>query len=79
VLSDWVMPSMSGLELARQLEERRMAVKVLMLTGHPLDEEAKRTMPESVVGWVLKPPSLEQLAEAVAQALGEEVESAESA
>lgn len=71
VLSDWVMPSMGGLELVRELEARQMGVRVVMLTGHPLDERTKKTVPGSVVGWVLKPPSLEQLAEAVAQALGE--------
>jgi two-component system, cell cycle sensor histidine kinase and response regulator CckA len=69
VLSDWVMPSMDGLALVGELEKRGMAFKVLMLTGHPLDDETKRTLPESVVGWALKPPSLEQLTEAVAQAL----------
>jgi len=72
VLSDWVMPVMGGLELVRELEARQTAVKVVMLTGHLLDEGTKRAVPGSVVGWVLKPPSLEQLAEAVAQALGEE-------
>ena len=63
------MPSMGGLALVRELEERQIALKVLMLTGHPLDAETRRALPKSVVGWVLKPPSLEQLAEAVAQAL----------
>jgi CheY-like chemotaxis protein len=71
VLSDWGMPSIGGLELVRELEARRTAVKVLALTGHPLGEETKRAMPESVVGWVLKPLSLEQLAEAVAQGIND--------
>jgi signal transduction histidine kinase/ActR/RegA family two-component response regulator len=78
VLSDWVMPLMGGLALVRELEERDMAVKVLMLTGHPLDYETSWALPKSVVGWVLKPPSLEQLTEAVAQALARS-ESAPSA
>ncbi|MCJ7549466.1 MAG: response regulator, partial [Anaerolineae bacterium] len=69
VLSDWVMPSMGGLALVRELERREMALKVLMLTGHPLDNETKRAVPASVVGWLLKPVDLDQLAGAVAQAL----------
>jgi signal transduction histidine kinase len=69
VLSDWVMPAMGGLALVRELEKRNIAVNVLMLTGHPLDEQTRRALPESVVGWVLKPPVLAQLAEAVSQAL----------
>ncbi|MBN1147729.1 MAG: PAS domain S-box protein [Anaerolineales bacterium] len=70
VLSDWVMPSMGGLELVRELEARKIAIKTLMLTGHPLDEGAQAAAPESVAGWVMKPPNLGQLAQAVAQALG---------
>ncbi len=71
VLSDWVMPLMGGLELVRELQQRRLSAKVLMLTGHPLDRTTKSKPPEGVVGWVQKPPSLDQLAEAVAQALRE--------
>jgi CheY-like chemotaxis protein len=71
VLSDWVMPSMGGLELVRELEARHWAPKVLMVTGHPLATEVKEAVPASVVGWMLKPPSLEQLAEAVSRALAE--------
>lgn len=69
VLSDWVMPQMGGLALVRELERRDVAVKVLMLTGHPLDNETKMAVPTSVVGWLLKPVDLDQLTEAVAQAL----------
>ena len=71
VLSDWVMPSMGGLELVRELEARHLTPKVLMLTGHPLAEEVKEAVPANVVGWILKPPSMEQLAEAVSRALVE--------
>jgi two-component system, cell cycle sensor histidine kinase and response regulator CckA len=78
VLSDWVMPSMGGLALVRELEKRDIAVKVLMLTGHPLDQETRRSVPASVVGWLLKPVDLDQLAEALAQALARS-ESATSA
>jgi hypothetical protein len=42
-----------------------------MVTGHPLATEVKEAVPASVVGWMLKPPSLEQLAEAVSRALAE--------
>ena len=69
VLSDWVMPSMNGLEMARQLEKQAWTPKVLVLTGHPLGEETKEAVPRNVVGWVLKPPNLKQLAEAVSNAL----------
>jgi len=62
VLSDWVMPVMGGLELVRALQACDPALKVLMLTGHPLSQETRETVPPNVVGWALKPPNLEQLA-----------------
>jgi CheY-like chemotaxis protein len=69
VLSDWVMPSMGGLELVRELASLYPAIGVLMFTGHPPSQEIKNAVPPNVVGWLLKPPSLEQLARAVSQAL----------
>ncbi len=69
VLSDWMMPLMDGLELVRQLDARKIAVNVLVMTGYPLGKETISAFPECVVGWILKPPNLEHLAEAVAQAL----------
>ncbi|MBN2392317.1 MAG: response regulator, partial [Anaerolineae bacterium] len=69
VLSDWVMPAMGGLELVCALQARDPALKVLMLTGHPLSQETRETVPANVVGWTLKPPSLEQLARDLHKAL----------
>ena len=43
---------------------------VVATARHVLDQETKDTAPEDVVGWVQKPPQLEQLAEVLAQALG---------
>jgi CheY-like chemotaxis protein len=69
VLSDWMMPSMGGLELVRELASRHPTMSVLMFTGHPLSQEVKETVPPNVAGWLLKPPSLEQLSRTVSQAL----------
>ncbi|MGC9395520.1 MAG: PAS domain S-box protein [Anaerolineae bacterium] len=69
VLSDWVMPAMGGLELVRALQERAPTLRVLMLTGHPLSQETRETVPPNVVGWTLKPPNLQQLAHDVRKAL----------
>jgi hypothetical protein len=40
-----------------------------MLTGHPLSQETRETVPPNVVGWTLKPPSLEQLARELHKAM----------
>ena len=69
VLSDWVMPSMGGLELVRELVSLHPGMAVLLFTGHPLSQEVTETVPPNVAGWLLKPPSLEQLAKTVSQAL----------
>ncbi len=71
VLSDWVMPTMGGLELVKALQARNPTLKVLMLTGHPLSQETRETVPPNVVGWAFKPPNLEQLAHDLNKALAE--------
>ncbi|MFZ5915929.1 MAG: PAS domain S-box protein [Chloroflexota bacterium] len=72
VLSDWVMPVMSGGALAQHIRQRQLAVKMVIVTGYPLDELYRDGDPEIVAAWVQKPPSLEQLAEALARALRNE-------
>lgn len=72
LLCDWTMPLMGGRQIARELRDRHLTVNILMLIDHPLDIKVKEKPPEGVVGWVQKPPGLEQLAEAVARALREE-------
>ncbi len=70
VLSDMVMPKMGGRELFHALRERDPAVKVIMLTGHPMQDELEDLRAQGMTDWLPKPPSLEQLAEVVARALG---------
>ena len=76
VLSDLVMPEMGGQVLVHALRERRISVRVVLLSGHPLDGEleALRTQAAAtdgplVVDWLHKPINLEQLAEVVQRAL----------
>jgi DNA-binding NtrC family response regulator len=70
VLSDVVMPKMSGTALLHALRERGLAVQVVMLSGHPVEEEMEELREKGMVDWLPKPPELDQLAEAVARALG---------
>ncbi len=72
VLSDWVMPYMGGLELVQALKQRDPDVKVLMMTGHPLNQGARNSTPDGAIGWIQKPPNLNQLAELVSRALAGE-------
>jgi two-component system cell cycle sensor histidine kinase/response regulator CckA len=70
VLSDVVMPEMGGKALLYALQERNPAVRVVLLTGHPLDEqELENLYALGLRSWALKPLSLEKLARVVTEAL----------
>ncbi|MCK4473185.1 MAG: response regulator [Anaerolineae bacterium] len=69
VLSDVVMPGMGGVALFHALRQRNLAVKVVLMTGHPLVKDMERLRTQGLSAWLPKPPSLEQLAEVVARAL----------
>jgi PAS domain S-box-containing protein len=73
VLSDVVMPVMGGVALLHALREQGWTMPVVMLTGHPVDKELKRLQTQGLIHWLPKPSNLEQLAEAVAQALREDM------
>ncbi len=71
VLSDLVMPEMGGQALCQALQQRKPGVKIIVLTGYPLGEEAAGLRTHGVVGWLQKPPDVERLAAVIAQALKE--------
>ncbi len=69
VLSDLVMPEMGGKALAAALRQRAPHVRIVVMSGHPLGTETDALREAGVVAWVQKPPGLQSLAEALAQAL----------
>jgi len=69
VLSDLIMPEIGGLVLCRALKKRYPAVRVLILTGYPLEDGGEELKSAGIVGWIRKPVDLDQLAQAVARAL----------
>jgi two-component system cell cycle sensor histidine kinase/response regulator CckA len=70
VLSDVVMPRMSGIVLAQAVRELGLDTPVVLLTGHSMmEEDLEDLKDQGVADWLLKPPSLKQLADVVAQAL----------
>lgn len=73
VLSDMVMPKMGGRALFHALRERDPALKMVLMTGHPLREgDIQVLMDQGLKEWIAKPPSLTTLAEVIAQVLQEE-------
>ena len=71
LLTDIVMPGMSGLELVRQIENRGLGIKKMYMTGYPEDfiaERGKQGMPEGI-HTIEKPFTPENLASTVRQVL----------
>jgi CheY-like chemotaxis protein len=69
LLSDIVMPTMGGIELAKALEETRPDTKVLLMSGYPSRGEIKQVdLPEGVP-LIRKPCPPDQLARAVRDAI----------
>ena len=71
VLSDVVMPGMGGVALFHALRQRGLTIKVVLMTGHPLEEEMERLQTQGLSDWLPKPSNLEQLAQVLARALEE--------
>jgi len=69
VLSDLVMPGMGGQALFRALREQDQEIKVVLITGHPLQDELVELEAQGLNGWLLKPVRLEQLAQLLMQVL----------
>ncbi|MDD5468728.1 MAG: GAF domain-containing protein [Anaerolineales bacterium] len=65
VVSDVVMPKMGGVELYRTLQTRRRNLKMLFITGHPLQKENQALLETGSVHWLQKPFSVRDLSEAV--------------
>jgi len=69
VLTDLVMPEMGGQALIHELRQRNPTVKVVVITGHPLDEEISHLRANGRVEVVEKPVALEQLARVIRRRL----------
>ena len=61
-----------GLGLYRLLRRRDPAIKMIVMSGYPLEEEAKDPLPQGGLGWIEKPFMVEKLAQVLHQALKEQ-------
>ncbi|VXB49996.1 response regulator transcription factor [Massilia sp. 9I] len=65
VLTDIEMPLMTGLELAAQLRERRLAAKVVVVTTFARSGYLRRALEAGVRGYLLKDAPVDALAAAI--------------
>lgn len=69
VLSDLVMPGMGGQALFHALRREGHAQPMVMLSGHPMENELQSLQAQGLAGWLLKPPDMARLARLLARAL----------
>jgi two-component system cell cycle sensor histidine kinase/response regulator CckA len=72
VISDMVMPGMTGATLYTRLQEKWPDIKMLIITGYPFSEEDRFALRHGIVGWLQKPFEVEDIVTAVQEALTSE-------
>ncbi|HMQ51009.1 MAG TPA: ATP-binding protein [Anaerolineae bacterium] len=72
VLTDISMPEMDGVTLAETLHTRDKSIKIIALTGYPLNLKAGNIGKAGFIEWLRKPLTLEQLAQVVRRVLQQE-------
>ena len=65
VLTDMTMPKMGGTELATALRELDPELKIIVLTGYPLDSQAPDNLKGRFSDWLEKPVNISQLAQVI--------------
>ena len=65
VVSDMVMPGMSGIELYRWMKARKPSLRMILATGYPLGEAGAETLTKEKVAWLQKPYSAALLNEKI--------------
>ncbi len=69
VLSDMIMPEVGGLKLHEQLQAGHPGVKMIIMSGYPLEDGERLLLEEGAVSWIAKPFSVNDLAAKVAELL----------
>jgi DNA-binding NtrC family response regulator len=71
VITDIVMPKLSGFEFYKELKKINPQVKVVVTSGYSLDGKARELIEEGARGFIQKPFSLKQLSAVLYHALFE--------
>lgn len=69
VISDIQMPKLSGLEMIKKIKEKKQDVKFIILSGYREFEYAREAISLGVIHFLLKPTNLEDIKNAVLEAI----------
>ncbi len=69
ILTDMVMPEMDGLQLCKELSNNHSDVKILVMTGYPLEMKNEELLNIGIIDFMHKPLSFEQLAKSIQNGL----------
>jgi DNA-binding NtrC family response regulator len=69
LITDWKMPELDGIEVARKIKKENPNIEVIMITGYPSVESSIKAMRSGVSDYVPKPFTPEELSDAVMRAL----------
>lgn len=65
VLTDITMPQMGGVELAMTLRQKDPLLKIVALTGYPMEIGSKEFLAQGILDWLPKPLKLNDLAQKI--------------
>jgi len=69
VISDIIMPGISGMELFNRLKRQKPDVKMVLATGYSIGHEDDKLLNQGIAALIQKPFSREQLADMVRETL----------
>ncbi|MFD0586537.1 response regulator [Paenibacillus sp. GCM10027627] len=71
IISDVLMPEMTGIELMEKIRERDKKIKCIILSGYSDFEYTKEALRHQAVDYLLKPPTDQELLGSVQSAIGQ--------
>jgi CheY-like chemotaxis protein len=69
VVSDMVMPDMDGSALFEALKAENPAIKMIIMSGYPLEDRGIKLLAQGMVDWFQKPISFDTLAQIISKGL----------
>jgi DNA-binding NtrC family response regulator len=69
VLTDITLPGLSGVSLAQALRQQNPAIKLVAMTGYPMEPTAREELLQHFATWMQKPIGIEQLAQIINRVL----------